>query len=67
MVTMNLTPRDLQRNYVIYKRDRFIMEEERVLAAISTEGLRPSWQSLAEFYRNGAASPVAADAVTTAV
>ena len=53
MVTINLTPRDLQQGYVIYKRDRFIMDEERVLAAIAAEGLVPSAQSLASCLRNG--------------
>jgi biotin synthase len=53
MVTINLTPRDHQRNYVIYKRDRFIMDEKRVLSAIAAEGFSPSRQSLAEFHRNG--------------
>ena len=57
MVTINLTPRDLQDNYLIYKRDRFIMDEERVLSAIAAEGLSPSRQSLADFYRNGTAQP----------
>jgi biotin synthase len=55
MVTINLTPRDLREGYVIYKRDRFIMHEERVLAAISAEGLVPSPRSLASFYRGGSA------------
>jgi biotin synthase len=53
MVTINLTPRDLQRDYVIYRRDRFIMNEERVLTAIAAEGLVPSPQSLFGFWRNG--------------
>ena len=53
MVTINLTPRDLRHDYLIYKRDRFIMDEERVLAAIEAEGLTPSRQSLAAFYGNG--------------
>jgi hypothetical protein len=54
MVTVNLTPHSLQRDYVIYKRDRFIMDEERVLNVIVAEGLTPSDQSLAEFYQNNA-------------
>jgi biotin synthase len=53
MVTINLTPRKIQRDYVIYKSDRFIMNEERVLEAIAAEGLIPSRVSLADFYRNG--------------
>jgi biotin synthase len=60
LVTINLTPADVRGDYVIYKRDRFIMNEERVLAAIAAEGLAPSTQGLAAFYRdkpvNGAAA-----------
>ena len=60
LVTINLTPTDVRGDYVIYKRDRFIMTEERVLTAISAEGLAPSKQGLADFYRerpvNGAAT-----------
>ena len=32
-------------------RDRFIMTEERILAAIEAEGLKASKQSLADYYR----------------
>ncbi len=55
LVTINLTPRDLQREYLIYKRDRFIMSEERVMAALDAEGLTPSTQSLAEFFASHSA------------
>lgn len=61
LVTMNLTPEDVRDDYVIYKRDRFIMTEERVLQAIDAEGLRPSKIGLAEFHRQratGAAVPM---------
>ena len=54
LVTMNLTPDNMRQDYVIYKRDRFIMTEERVLAAIAAEGLAPSEQGLADFYRSHA-------------
>jgi len=50
LVTINLTPTDVRGDYVIYKRDRFIMTEERVLNAISAEGLAPSKTGLADFY-----------------
>ncbi len=50
LVTINLTPTEVREDYVIYKRDRFIMTEERVLAAIAAEGLVPSKQGLADFY-----------------
>jgi len=62
LVTMNLTPSDIRGDYLLYKRDRFIMTEERILTAIEAEGLTPSRQSLAEFYRtrkvNGSAVPI---------
>ncbi|MES1180591.1 MAG: radical SAM protein [Verrucomicrobiota bacterium] len=51
LVTMNLTPDDVRGDYVIYKRNRFIMTEERVFTAIAAEGLTPSATGLAEFYR----------------
>lgn len=51
LVTINMTPEDLREDYLLYKRDRFIMTEERILSAIEAEGLTPSTQSLAEFYR----------------
>ena len=50
LVTIYLTPTDVRGDYVIYKRDRFIMTEERVLNAISAEGLAPSKTGLADFY-----------------
>ncbi len=52
LVTINLTPPDIRTNYVLYKRNRFIMTEERILTAITAEGRVPSKQSLAEFWRN---------------
>jgi len=61
LVTMNLTPTNLREDYIIYKRERFIMTEDRVLAAVAAEGLVPSKQGLADFYKNGAvrAEPMA--------
>lgn len=50
LVTINLTPSDIRGNYLLYKRDRFIMTEERILEAIAAEGLEPSAQSLVNFY-----------------
>jgi biotin synthase len=52
LVTMNLTPAGLRENYVLYKRDRFIMDEERILGALEAEGLKPSAIGLAKFYEN---------------
>lgn len=54
LVTMNLTPSDMRGDYLLYKRDRFIMTEERILAAVAAEGLAASTQSLAEYYRKSA-------------
>ena len=58
LVTINLTPRRLQQDYLLYKRERFIMDENRVLAAITDAGLVPSRQSLADFCRVDATAPV---------
>jgi biotin synthase len=52
LVTMNLTPGELRGDYLIYKRGRFIMTEERVLDVIAAAGLTPSRQSLADYYRH---------------
>ncbi len=52
LTTINLTPDDVRGDYVIYKRDRFIMTENRVLEAIANEGLVPSARSLADYYRH---------------
>lgn len=50
LVTINLTPPDFRENYLLYKRQRFIMTEERILTAMAAEDLEPSAQSLADFY-----------------
>ncbi len=55
LVTINLTPEDVRGDYIIYKRDRFIMTEERVLTAVSAEGLVPSTRGLAGYYQEQAA------------
>lgn len=53
LVTINLTPDEFRGDYIIYKRDRFIMTEQRVLEAVAAENLTPSRKGLADFYRNG--------------
>ena len=50
LVTINLTPPEIRNDYLLYKRERFIMTEERILSAIAAEGLLPSPQSLLEFF-----------------
>jgi len=68
LVTINMTPDRMREDYIIYKRERFIMTEERVLAAIDAEGLTPSRQGLADFYREQLArAAVAPDCAATAV
>lgn len=52
LVTVNMTPTNERGEYLLYKRDRFIMTEERVLNAVEAEGLEVSTESLAEYYRN---------------
>jgi biotin synthase len=47
LVTINMTPAPLRGEYLLYKRDRFIMTEARVLEAISAENLVPSTGTLA--------------------
>jgi biotin synthase len=49
--TINLTPSGFRRDYVLYKRDRFIMTEDRILEAVTAEGLVPSRRSLVEYYQ----------------
>ena len=64
LVTINMTPTDVRGDYVIYKRERFIMTEERVLAAIVAEDLAPSKQGLADFYRGQAVKDVATEKIS---
>lgn len=52
LVTINLTPEPIRGNYLLYKRDRFIMTEERILSAIEAEGLVASKQSLADYLQS---------------
>lgn len=47
LCTINLTPGDVRGDYLLYRRDRFIMSEERILQAIAEEGLVVSRRSLA--------------------
>src|SRR5206468_7252772 len=51
LVTINLTPPEMREDYLLYKRDRFIMTEEIILKAVQSEGLETSSVGLAEHYR----------------
>jgi biotin synthase len=66
LVTINLTPSEVRGDYLLYKRDRFIMTEEKILTALDREGLSPSQQSLAGFYASGESSRVTASEPTGA-
>ena len=63
LVTMNLTPPALRDDYLLYRRGRFIMNAERIHAAVQAEGLRIATRSLLHGLEpavagNGAAAPV---------
>jgi len=51
LATINLTPRAVRADYPIYKRDRIIMDEERVLSAIEEAGCELSRVGIAEHLR----------------
>jgi len=53
LATINLTPRNVRRDYPIYKRDRVILDEELVLSAIEQAGCQPGRIGVAEYLRNG--------------
>lgn len=63
LVTVNLTPSGIREDYLLYKRDRFIMTEERILSALDAENLTPSEQSLAEFCQATEPKSLSADAM----
>ncbi len=58
LATINFTPRNVRADYPIYKRNRIIMDEERVLSAIEQAGCQLSRVGIAEHLRNGASSTV---------
>ncbi len=63
LVTMNLTPRGMREAYVLYRRERVIMTEERILSAMAAEKLTPCRQSVGEYLRQ---RPVPAEASVAA-
>jgi biotin synthase len=52
LATINLTPRAARADYPIYKRDRIIMDEERVLSAIAEAGCDLSPVGISEHLKN---------------
>lgn len=49
LVTINLTPNEQRDDYLLYRRNRFIMSEARVLKAIEQAKCEPSSESLIHF------------------
>ncbi len=61
LATINLTPRAVRADYPIYKRDRIIMDEERVLSAIAAAGCEPAasaWWNTSKILRQPGACRV---------
>jgi biotin synthase len=52
LVTINMTPAAFRDDYLLYKRERFIMTEEVILRAIEAERLEPSETGLARHYQS---------------
>ena len=59
LTTINLTPTECREQYPIYRRDRFIMDEDRVLSAIDRAGCTPSTVSVSQHCRGRAGSALA--------
>jgi biotin synthase len=51
LTTINLTPAECRSQYPIYRKDRVIMDEERVLSAIDRAGCAPSTTRVADYLR----------------
>jgi biotin synthase len=49
LVTINMTPSSVRGDYLLYKRDRFIMTEEIILRAVAAEKLEPSELGLSSY------------------
>jgi biotin synthase len=49
LTTINLTPPDARKNYLLYQRDRYIMDQERVLTAIRNADCELSTRSMANW------------------
>jgi biotin synthase len=51
LATINMTPSDVRGDYLLYKRERIIMTEDRIMKALEQEKMQPSELGLAEYYR----------------
>jgi biotin synthase len=59
LTTINLTPEAWRDDYLLYRRSRVIMGEQRVLDAIEAAGLEPSTTGLIEFLSRKSTPPPA--------
>jgi biotin synthase len=59
LATINLTPTSNRSDYVLYKRDRFIMNENRVRSAVEKADCTLSTQSIAQTWRSFQNGPAA--------
>lgn len=57
LVTINLTPTQVRSDYLLYKRDRSIMTEERIFEALELAKLSPSPISQVDFFKKQAPIP----------
>ena len=66
LCTINLTPSENRGNYLLYKRDRVIMDEQRVLGAIAGEHLEVSPIGLLDYWQASvdASAPVPTPAMS---
>ncbi|MCC7374862.1 MAG: radical SAM protein [Verrucomicrobiales bacterium] len=60
LVTINLTPPQWRDHYLLYRKDRIIMDEQRILRAIEDEGLEPSTTGLVQHLRDTSKPALAA-------
>jgi biotin synthase len=51
LATINLTPHAARANYPIYKHDRLIMDEDRVLSSIEAAGCEVSRVGISEYLK----------------
>lgn len=51
LATINLTPPRWREHYLLYRKDRMIMDEQRILRALEAEGLEPSAIGLVQHLR----------------
>lgn len=63
LATINMTPTEMRGDYLLYSRDRIIMTEGRILAALEAEGKIPSSTGLAAHFETRATAVESLSAV----